>query len=189
MNINAIPRELKKIIASEETDFIVKSKRRYPKGQGIVLLIFTLIWNSMFSPFIIRFIKTQIEIINAGLLDFSFLTFQSLTIAIFFLLGLGLFVYSFVLIFQKGGYFVGTKSRLICYQNQTVTTKDWSAFTNNIKVSGKGVLGNLEIELKKEEDLTGRRKRKISEVIYIIGIKNVNDIEKKIRNRIQEHQV
>lgn len=190
MNINTLPKALKTIIDSEETDFIVKSKRRYPKQQGIVLLIFASLWNLILSPFIIQFINVLEVTTRTDMLDFGFLTFQTITIAIFFLLGFGLFIYAFVLLFQQGGYVIGTKSRLIYYRNNSAIIKDWNVFSGNIKIKNKGLLGSLELELKTGNRLSSRRKpsKHLPEIIYIIDIKDVLEIEKKIRIRIQEYK-
>ena len=56
MNINSIPIDLKNIIDPEQPDFIVRTKRNYPRKKGMSMLFFSLFWNAFISIFVIAFI-------------------------------------------------------------------------------------------------------------------------------------
>jgi len=102
--------------------------------------------------------------------------------------GIGLFIWALVIFFQKGSYFVGTKTRFIKYRKGKITVKDWEQFSGNIKIERKNNLGNLELELR-----TGKMRSKndsnkyVPDIIYLSGIENVFEIEKKCRIRIKEN--
>lgn len=200
MNSNSIPTELRNIIDSEQTDFIIKSSRNYPKKKGITLLFFSLFWNAFVSIFVIAFIvpvlfgnevnfKTNGVPTSGSLENWEPILVPSLIIGLFVLVGIGMLIWALVLLLQKGGYFVGTETRLIKYRNGTITVKDWEQFSGNIQMKNKSDLGDLELELR-----TGKMKsrdegsdRFIPDIIYISGIKNIFEIEKKCRIRIKEN--
>jgi len=199
MNLN-IPIELRNVIDSEQTDFIVKSSRNYPKKKGITLLFFSLFWNAFVSIFVIAFIIPVIkgeevhfksnDVPTSGSLDnWEPILVPSLIIGLFVLVGIGMLIGALVQLMQKGGYFVGTETRLIKYRNGQIIAKDWEQFSGNIKMKNKSGLGDLELELR-----TGKMKsrdkgsdRFVPDIIYISGVKNVFEIEKKCRIRIKEN--
>ncbi|WP_343329798.1 hypothetical protein [Polaribacter staleyi] len=200
MRSNTIPIELRNLISPEQTDFIVKSSRNYPKKNGLFLLFFSLFWNAFVSIFVIAFIIPVLsgkevhfkenDVPTSGSLEnWESILVPSLVIGLFVVVGIGLFIWAFVQLFQKGGYFVGTETRFIKYRNGKITVKDWEQFSGNIKMSNKSRVGDLELELR-----TGKMKsrnkgtdRFVPDIIYISGIKNVFEIEKKIRKRIKEN--
>lgn len=200
MNVNTIPTELKNLIDSEQTDFIIKSSRNYPKKKGFVLLFFSLFWNAFVSIFVIAFIVPILkgeevhfeanDVPTSGSLEnWQPILVPSLLIGLFVIVGIGMLIWALVQLFQKGGYFVGTETRLIKYRNGEMTVKDWEQFSGNIKVKSKSILGDLELELR-----TGKMKsrhkgsnRFVPDIMYISGIENVFEIEKKCRIRIKEN--
>ncbi|MFV0539818.1 MAG: hypothetical protein ACK5MZ_01085 [Aestuariibaculum sp.] len=195
-----IPVDLRNLIDSEQTDFIVKSTRNFPKKKGIVLLLFALFWNTFVSIFVIAFIVPIIrgkeihfkvnDVPTSGSLDnWESILVPSLIISLFVFVGIGMLIWALVQLIQKGGYFVGTETRFIKYRNGQIIIKDWEQFSGNININSKSELGDLELELR-----TGKVKRGnegsdkfVPDLIYISGIKNVFEIEKKCRIRIQEN--
>jgi hypothetical protein len=92
-------------------------------------------------------------------------------------------------IFKKGGYFVGTPTRLVHFQNGNIRSKDWEQFSGDIEVNGNAKKGNILLQMR-----TGRmvsRKngpdRYVPDVIYISEIPNVYEIEQICRKRIKEN--
>ena len=159
MNSNSIPTELRNIIDSEQTDFIVKSSRNYPKKKGITLLFFSLFWNAFVSIFVIAFIvpvlfgkevnfKANGVPTTGSLENWEPILVPSLIIGLFVLVGIGMLIWALIQLLQKGGYFVGTETRLIKYRNGTITVKDWEQFSGNIQMKNKSNLGDLELELR-----------------------------------------
>ncbi|MBD1262617.1 hypothetical protein HZY62_18620 [Maribacter polysiphoniae] len=200
MNINSIPVDLKNIINPEQPDFIVKCRRNYPRKKAFSLLFFSLFWNVFVSIFVIAFIVplvsgqevhfTTNDVPTTGSLDnWEPVLVPALIIGLFVAVGIGMFLWALVLLFQKGGFFAGTETRLIKYRNGKITVKDWEQFSGNIQVKNKQIYGDLEMELR-----TGKMKSRnkgsdkfVPDIVYLSGVKNVFDIEKKCRLRIREN--
>ncbi|WP_158837533.1 hypothetical protein [Polaribacter sp. L3A8] len=201
MRSNTIPVELRTLISPEQADFIIKSARNYPKKKGLFLLFFSLFWNAFVSIFVIAFIVPVLsgkevhfkenDVPTSGSLDnWEPILVPSLVIGLFVVVGIGLFIWAFVQLFQKGGYFVGTETRFIKYRTGELIVKDWEQFSGNIKMSSnKSGIGELELELRtgKMQSRNKGADRFVPDVVYISGIKNVFEIEKKIRKRIKEN--
>ncbi|MBD0779995.1 hypothetical protein HPE56_19525 [Maribacter sp. ANRC-HE7] len=200
MNINSIPVDLKNLINPEQPDFIVKTKRNHPRKNGISMLFFSLFWNGFISIFVIAFIvplasgkevhfKTD-DVPTSGSLDnWEPVLVPSLIIGLFVLVGIAMLIWALIMLFQKGAFFAGTETRLIKYRNGKITVKDWEQFSGNIQVKNKHGYGDLEMELR-----TGKMKSRnkgsdkfVPDIIYLSGIKNVFDIERKCRLRIKEN--
>lgn len=200
MNISTIPRDLKRVIDAEQVDFLVKSKKNHPRKKAIGLFFISLFWNTVVGIFIIAFFgplfsNKEVHFRENGapkvasLDNFEPLLFPAIFVGFFAVIGIALLIWCLVVFFQKGGYFVGTETRLIKYRKGTIDITDWEQFSGNIKIKSKGLYGNLELELR-----TGKmRNRKngssqfVPKIIYISDVKNVFDIEKKCRTRIQEN--
>lgn len=200
MSSNNIPTELRNLIDSEETDFIVKSGRNYPKKKAYSLLFFSLFWIAFVSIFVIAFLgpflmgeevsfKTNDVPTTASLDNWEPALVPALIIGLFVAVGIGMLIWSLVLFFQKGGFFVGTETRFIKYRNGEFTVKDWEQFSGNMKIKSKGNTGNIALELR-----TGKMKSKdkgadkfVPDIIYMSEIAHVFDIEKKCRIRIKEN--
>ena len=56
MNVRNVPSELRNLIDSEETDFIIKSKRNSPRKKGLGLLFFSILWLGFVSLFVVAFL-------------------------------------------------------------------------------------------------------------------------------------
>ncbi len=200
MKATQIPVELRTVIDSEPTDFIIKSARNYPIKSAYGLLVFSLFWNGFVGFFIfiiarplfkgeeVRFKSNDVPT-SASLENLEPLVVPGIFIGLFALVGIGMFIGAMVLFFQKGGYFVGTKTRLIKYRKGEITVTDWEQFSGNIKMQNKSDLGDLELELR-----TGKMKSRnkgsdkfVPDSIFISGVKNVFEIEKKCRVRIKEN--
>ncbi|TSE08041.1 MULTISPECIES: hypothetical protein [Aquimarina] len=200
MNLSSIPRDLKTVIDSEQVDFLVKSKRNHPIKKSIAILLFSLFWNGFVSIFVVAFFgplfkKEEVHFTSNGtamvgsLDNLEPLLFPGLIIGLFVIIGIAMLIWGMFMLFQKGGYFVGTENRLIKYRKGTIEIKDWEQFSGNIQIKKNRNSGNLELELR-----TGKmRNRKngsnhfVPDIIYISQIDNVFDIEKKCRTRIKEN--
>ncbi len=196
MHINTIPRDLKTVIDSEQVDFIVKGKRNHPRKNGMSLLVFTFFWNVIVIAILISLInpvlkKKEVNSISEGIAKMDGLDtmFPIVFLTFFLLAGTALLIWALVMLFQKGGYFVGTENRLIKYRKGTIEINDWEQFSGNIEIKNNGQYGNLELELRTGKFTSSKNgaRRFQPDVVYISQIKNVFDIEKKCRLRIQEH--
>lgn len=63
-------------------------------------------------------------------------------IGIFVFVGIGVLSWGIYSIFKKGGYFVGTPTRLVHFQNGNIRSVDWEQFSADIEVSGNAQIGN-----------------------------------------------
>ncbi|ETN96817.1 hypothetical protein [Zhouia amylolytica] len=200
MNRNAIPKDLRTIIGSEPTDFIVKSKKNFPRRKGLTLLAFAGFWNVFISIFVIAFIVPIIQgkevhfkqndiPVTGSLENWETILVPSLIIGLFVVVGIFLLIAAIVQLLQKGGYFVGTPTRFIKYRRGNTTIKDWEQFSGNMRVSNKGNYGNIEMELRTGKMKRGKNKSEqfVPDIIYISQINKVFDIEQKCRKRIKEN--
>jgi len=111
-------------------------------------------------------------------------------IGIFLLVGISILVWGISSILNKGGYFVGTPTRLVHYQKGNIRSIDWEQFSGDIEVNGNTQKGNISLQVR-----TGRMVHRsnnksdeyVPDVIYITGIPNVFEIEQICRTRIKEN--
>ena len=202
MTITNIPYELTTIIDSEEVDFIVKAGKNFPAKISVNYFFFGLLWQLIVGVSLRPILK---ELFQDVTFHFSATSFQEviailktnislelLIIFVFFLsIGLGALGYGMYLYFQKGGYFVGTSTRLIQYRKGNITMTDWEQFSGNIAIKNNGTLGYIALELRtgkmRSRGGESSSKRYVPDVIYITAIENVVNIENKCRKRIKEN--
>lgn len=200
MNLTELPIDLKKQIENEKIDFSLKAKRNYPRSRSLTGLLFGLVWSGFISIFVIVFFgplfkneevhfKSNGEEVTASLGDLSALLVPGLIIGVLMIVGIVMTVYSIVTLLQKGGHFVGTETRMIHYRNGKTIITDWEQFNGNVKINAKNNFGDLEYELRtgKMEKRKNAGDKFVPNIIYISGIENVYEIEKKCRIRIKEN--
>lgn len=198
MNNAEIPTNVMEAISGEATDFVVKAKRKTATGSSILGIVFALFWLGI-SGFIMAMMlgpllkgKSVPITINGvrkvGLLqNIGPLTFPLIFISIFVLIGLIILIFSIVSIFKKGGWFAGTKNRLIIVGNKGSQSIDWEQFSGNIKVSGTNENGSLILEMRTGRMVHSRNRGShyVPNKIAMIGIQNVYEIEKICRKYIK----
>lgn len=195
-----IPQELKTIIEPEPIDFICKAKRNKPLRSSFFTFIFGLAWLAFTSIFIFAFFgpllkneevtfKANHVPTTASMDNFEPLIVPSISIGIFVLVGVGIFIWGLVQFFQKGGYFVGTPTRFIQFRNGTITTTDWEQFSGNIVLRHSSNFGSIALQLRtgKMQHRKNQSDTYVPDVIYMIEIPNAPEIEKKCRIRIKEN--
>lgn len=203
MNHHNLPNKLKKIIASEKTDFIVKSSKQQSIAKTLPALIFSILFIAILGFIIFKFIN---PIIEKELLDTSniveienwtVLVLPAIVLGIFIVIAIGFFIKTLSALFSKGKFFVGTENQLIIYNKGTIITKEWKLFSGKIKTEQKHNYGNLILELKAkkatniivDEDIYDDNvdEEFVSETIEMIGIRNLMTIESKCTYRIEQH--
>ena len=128
MNVTELPIDLKKLIENEKVDFSIKAKRHHPLRKSIGRLIFTIAYCAFVSIFVVAFFGPLLKNeevhftsndvpVTASLDDLSELIVPGMIIGFFVIVGIGLIISSIYAFFQKGGYFIGTETRLIQYTN------------------------------------------------------------------------
>ena len=198
MNIRALPSELESVVGTEKIDFSVFAARKKPVSQSMSLILFGIIWTAFTSIFVVAFFGT---LFKGGEIHFTVndtpttgsmenpesVLVPALIIGVFVLVGIIMLAIGFFSMFQKGGYFVGTATRLLHYNKGILNVFDWEQFTGSMKINIKK--GDLELQLR-----TGRmvsRKNSsaqyVPDVLYISGVSNVFEIEKVCRKRIKEN--
>lgn len=184
MTIIELPEDLKRFIENDKIDFAAKATRNLPIKKSLVLIFFGTVWTAIVSIFI----RALIDPLLAG----KAISVPGLVIGVFFIIGIGMLVGGFNAFFQKGGYFIGTATRLIKYRNGKMMITEWNKFTETIELTNKNGIGNLEFILntgrtEKAIDTDRTTSRFVPDIIYITGVQDVYEIEKKCRIRIIEN--
>jgi len=111
----------------------------------------------------------------------------ALFVLLFVFIGFTYLISGIISLFKKGGYYVGTETKLIHYKKNKIEYFDWEQFTGGIKVNLKK--NEIILELRRGKMV---KKKKgpdtfIPDSIYLCGIKKVLVIEKACRERIKEN--
>lgn len=194
-----LPTDLKKIIGKEPIDFIIKPKWNYTRKKARTFIIMSLIWNGivglflyvMYAPLLtkgkVHFKSNGVPVV-ASLDNLKPLLIPSLILSVFLVIGIIMFVWSFINYFQKGSIFVATPTRFIKYRPKQINLYDWGQFTGNSRINLNKTNGNIEFLLK-----TGKiykndgNKRFVPDKIEIAGIPNVLEVEEICRKRIKQN--
>ena len=197
-NVRFLPTELESVIGTEKIDFSVFAKRNKPAGQSIGLVFFGIFWLAFTSIFVIAFFgplftKGEVHFETNGVPtvgsweNFEPMLVPALVIGLFVLIGIGLTLGGLYSFFQKGGYFVGTASRLLRYNNGTLYSFDWEQFSGNMEINNKK--GNIALQLRTGKMVSSKNSpdRFVPDVVYISGVSDVLEIEKICRKRIKEN--
>lgn len=195
-----LPPELSSSVSSENKDFIVKAGRIQPLKKSFSLILFGTVWTAFTSIFVFAFFgplflgqevhfKANGVPAVAGPENLGPIIMPAIIIGVFALVGIGMLSWGIYSIFKKGGYFVGTPTRLVYFQNGNMRSIDWEQFSGDIKVSGNAQKGNISLQMR-----TGRMVSKengpdryVPDVIYISDIPNVFNVEQICRKRIKEN--
>jgi len=200
MDQYSLPQELDSVIGSEGRDFAVMAKHTQPIRKSLSLIVVGVSWTALigftswgfFNPLLkggeVHF-KTNGVLTSASLNNFGPAIMPAAFSAVFVLVGIGLIGFGLYLSLKKGGYFVGTPTRLIHFRNKNVRSVDWEQFSGDIEVRNRGLSGDLSLQLR-----TGRMVRRkngpdryVPDVIYLSGIPNVLEVESSCRKRIKEN--
>lgn len=198
MNNNSpLPPELESIIGKERVEFCVLAKRFQPAKKSIMLIRFAIIWTAFTSIFVIAFfgllfrgreVHLNINKVSttASWSNFTSLLPAALTIGLFLLIGLAMFIAGFYFLSKKGGYFVGSESRLISYIEGKLRTYDWEQFNGNMEVDI--AKGDISFQLRTGRTFAQKNSTQeefVADVLYISGIENVLEVEEICRRRIK----
>lgn len=199
MRLIDLPEDLKRVIDGENVDFAVKAKRNNLASSGIGLIFFGLFWSAFTSIFVVAFFGplfkgeevhfTANDVPQVGSIDnLASLLLPGMFIGFFVLIGLAMIFFGLKSLFDKGGYFVGTGTRLIQYRKRTIKMTNWEQFSGNIVINNKEGDGDITLELRTGSMQTKNDSDKyVPDKIYISGIPNVFEIEKLCRTRIKEN--
>jgi hypothetical protein len=200
MDYAYLPADLTKVIGSEKTDFAVKAQRAQPGKVSCFLILFGMAWLAFTSIFVIAFlgplfVGEEVEFTANGVPTVASpdnlgpILLPAMIIGMFVLVGIAMLGFGIYSLFKKGGYFVGTSTRLIHYQNGSVRSIDWEQFSGDIEVKESAEKGNLSLQMRTGRMVSGKSgsERYVPDTIYISGIDNVFEIERICRARIKEN--
>lgn len=192
----SLPPALQSVIGADKTEFIVKSRRKHPKSYSWSVIIFSFIWLTFCSVFLVIFALSEEGAFFSKMLsaDISFELFWMIgapvvIIGFFILIGLLMLINGIWSFFQKGGYFVGTSNRLITYRKGKIRSIDWEQFSGEIEVSGEQDLGSLILTMRTGRMVRRSKQREelVPDKICMVGIQNPFAVEKICRQRIKEN--
>jgi hypothetical protein len=187
-------------LGSEKRDFAVMAARSQPLKMSIAVILFGTFWLAFTSIFVVVFLGPvfagrEVHFLTndvptvAGPGNLKPLLLPALIIGIFVLIGLGMLGYGLSSAFKKGGYFVGTPTRLVHCRNGTIRSIDWEQFSGDIEVSGNEQKGNISLGLRSGKMVSQKNgpDHYVADTIYISGIQDVFKIEQICRMRIKEN--
>jgi hypothetical protein len=195
-----LPGLLAQNLGSEKRDFAVMAKRSQPLKMSLAVIVFGTIWLAFTSIFVIaflgpvfagrevHFLSNDVPVV-AGPGNLKPLLLPALIIGIFVLVGLGMLSWGLRMLLKKGGYFVGTPTRLVHFSNDTIRSIDWEQFSGDIEVGGNEQKGNISLGLRTGKMVSQKNgpDRYVPDTIYISGIPDVFKVEQICRMRIKEN--
>jgi hypothetical protein len=195
-----LPPELETRAGAEIKDFAVKAKHAAPPKASLGMIIFGVVWLAFSSVFLFAFLGPLFKGEEVHFLANDVPTVASpenlrpillpaAIIGIFILIGLGMLGGGIYMMFKKGGYFVGTPTRLISFQKGKYRSVDWEQFSGDIEVTGNEQKGNIKLGLRSGKMVSSKNgpDRYVPDELYISGIPNVSEIEESCRRRIKEN--
>lgn len=195
-----LPEGLNAVLDAESKDFAVKAGRAQPLKNSLYVILFGTFWTAFTGIFVIvflgpLFLGKEVHFESNGVptvaspSNLSPIIVPAILIGFFVLIGISILAFGIYAVFKKGGYFVGTPTRLIHYQNGNIRSIDWEQFSGDIELSGSGAKGNISLQLRTGKMVSSKNgpDRYVPDVIYISAIPNVFEIEKMCRRRIKEN--
>lgn len=201
----SLPKELSLAIASETKDFAFKTGRGRPLVTSYYSILFGVIWivGSIFVAFIYFWTLFQGKQINHdinGVPTTASPDNLSSIVLPLILIGVGLLI-GFLLLSpwintftKEGGYFVGTPTRLIHYQNGKIKYIGWDEFTGHIEVKGNGRQGSISLTMRtgatfemKHGHYGPTYATYAPNVLYLSNVPNVFNVKQICRRRIAEN--
>jgi len=195
-----LPPELESYIGSESKDFAVKARHANPLKSSFFMIVFGTVWLGFTSIFLFAFLGPlfqgrEVEFLAndvptvAGPGNFRPIIMPAVIIGIFLLVGLIMLYSGIRLLFKKGGYFVGTSTRLISMLNGKFRSVDWEQFSGDIEVKGNDQKGNITLGMRTGRMVSSKNgpDRYVPDSLYLSGIPFVFEVEQICRKRIKEN--
>jgi hypothetical protein len=200
MEERGLPVELRNMIGSEEIDFEVKAAHAKPLRSAWFFILFGAAWTAFSMIFVIAFLGPlflgqEVHFESNGVPttaspdNLSPIILPAIIIGIFVLIGIIFMAWGTASLFVRGGYFIGTTTRLISFNNGKLRSIDWEQFSGDIEVNGTQEKGNLSLRMRTGSMVSRKNapSEYVPEVINLVGIKDVYDIERICRQRIKEN--
>ncbi|MBN1158438.1 MAG: hypothetical protein JXA61_03590 [Bacteroidales bacterium] len=195
-----IPEDLNLNIGTESKDFAVKADRAQPLKTSLSIILFGTLWTAFTSIFVFVFLGPLFagKEVHFGVNgvptvaspdNLGPIVLPAIIIGIFVLIGLAMLSWGIRSALKKGGYFVGTPTRLVHYMNGTIRSIDWEQFSGDISVNGNRQKGNISLQMRTGRMVSKKNgpDRYVPDVVYISAIPDVFEIERICRTRIKEN--
>ncbi|GHU01041.1 hypothetical protein FACS1894186_3010 [Alphaproteobacteria bacterium] len=193
------PAELRTLVGSESVDFAVKARRIAPLRTqmagmlfGLVFVIFpgSILWFALLGPILagetVHF-EANGAPASASLDNLGEAVLPMIVIAVFVLIGIGLFGYALSQALRPGSYFVGTPERLLEYRKGEVHSRKWSEFPGSVSIYGTAACGTLAFNLGTGHYQSAGKhgpRQFVPDKLYLVGIPDAFRIEGICRKRI-----
>ena len=127
--------------------------------------------------------------VTAGPGNLDPVKFPAIFLGIFVLAGIYLLGSGIYSLMKKGGYFVGTPTRLVHYKTNKLRSIDWEQFTGDIAVKGNSGKGSITLVMRTGKMVSRKNgpDRYIPDIVYICGVPDIFEIEQICRKRIKEN--
>ena len=195
-----LPADLDAAIGPEKKDFAVFAGRAQPRQKSFSLIRFGVLWIAFIGIFVFAFFgplfqgkEVHFEANGvptvASLDNLDPIIFPAIIIIFFVLVGIGILSKGIYSLLQKGGYFVGTPTRLVHYKNGNIRSIDWEQFSGEIEFNGNASKGNISLQMRTGRMVSRKDEpdRYVPDVIYISEIPDVFEVEQICRRRIKEN--
>ena len=195
-----IPPGLSNMLGSESRDFIVKAQRAYSGKNSWGLVLFGLLWTAFSSIFVFAFfgpifVSEEVHFdlndvpTTASIDNMEPLLFPGIFIGFFVLIGIALTAFGISRMTKKGGFFVGTPTRLVLYRNGEIRSIDWEQFSGDIRLSGTNNKGTVSLGMRTGRMVSRKNQgsKYVPDVIDMVNIPNAFQVEKVCRQRIKEN--
>lgn len=195
----SVPVALRQAMSGETPEFAVKAKRAYAPASAIATFLFGLAWTGFTSIFVAVLLvpillgkSMRMEIngvpTTVGPGNYGELLIPGLIVSLFVLIGIGMISFGLYRFFAQGGWFVGTRTRLICFR-KGMRSIDWEQFSGDIQMLGDDAKGTLLLQMRTGRMVSRRHggESYVPDVIAITGIPRVTEIERICRTRIKEN--
>jgi hypothetical protein len=200
MEERGLPVQLRETLGSEEIQFEVKAAHAQPLRSSWFFILFGAAWTAFSMIFVIvflgpLFIGKEVHFESNGVPttaspeNLDPIILPAIIIGIFVLIGVFMMAWGIAGMFVKGGYFIGTPTRLISSTNGKIRSIDWEQFSGDIEVNGTQEKGNLSLRMRTGNMVSRKNapSEYVPEVIHLIGIPQVYSIERICRMRIKEN--
>lgn len=192
-----LPEELNTFLSSENKEFAVYGRRARPIASSMSQLIFGIAWLGFMTFFLsfffdsfsqggIKQVISNINDANEGNSQNSGI-FVVILFGVFVLIGLYMLLAGVFSLMKRGGYFVGTPTRLVRFNRGKMMWDNWDQFNGNIEVSGNNNRGTITLEMRTGHKSFAKTNSYVPNIVYIHGVPGVYEIEQICRKRIKEH--
>ncbi len=197
-----LPLKIENYLEWEKKIFAVHSKRKYRFKDGAWLLSFATFWLifsffmmfafiwPLFTTWEVTFTTNGVETI-ASFDNLKPLIFPVWFMSLFIVIGLFMLWRSIYMMFiKKWSFFIGTDNRFIIFDWKQIRSLYWNQFSWDISMENRWELWDLSLSLLTKKIVKSKNNsRAVPEIIHIVGIKNVLDIEKICRKKIDAEKV